>query len=222
MASDLRPDLLPPAVSAYIAERAAQPDEALTDLRARTAELGRAAGMQVSADEGALLTLLTRVVGARRAVEVGTFTGYSSICIARGLADGGHLLCCDVDEKVTAIARAAWAQAGVEDRIELRIAPALETLQALPPDSTIDLAFIDADKGGYVDYYEELLPRLRPGGVILADNTLWSGRVADEPSDDEHDNTAAIRRFNDHVAADQRVDSYILPVSDGLTVIRKR
>jgi caffeoyl-CoA O-methyltransferase len=123
---------------------------------------------------------------------------------------------------VTAIARSAWAQAGVEDRIELRIAPALETLQALPTEATVDLAFIDADKSGYVDYYEELLTRLRPGGVILADNTLWSGQVADQPAEGDHDNVASIRRFNDHVAADQRVESYILPVSDGLTVIRKR
>ena len=213
--------MLPPAISAYIAERAERPDDVLADLRERTSKLGRAAGMQVSAEEGALLTLLTKLVGARRAVEVGTFTGYSSICIARGLEPDGQLLCCDISEEYTSIARQSWAKAGVEDRIELRIAPALETLQALPA-SEIDLAFIDADKRGYPDYYEELLSRLRPGGVILVDNTLWSGRVADEPSDDEHDNTAAIRRFNDHVAADQRVESYILPVSDGLTVIRKR
>jgi caffeoyl-CoA O-methyltransferase len=221
MASDsLRPDLLPPAISAYIAERAAQPDEVLIELRERTSKLGRAAGMQVSAEEGALLTLLTMLVGARRAVEVGTFTGYSAICIARGLEPDGHLLCCDISVEYTSIARQAWATAGVEDRIELRIAPALETLRALSVDTTIDLAFIDADKRGYPDYYEELLSRLRAGGVILVDNTLWSGRVVDESADD--DDTQAIRRFNDLVAADDRVDSYVLPVSDGLTLIRKR
>jgi caffeoyl-CoA O-methyltransferase len=221
VASDpLRPDLLPPAISAYIAEHAAPPDAALVELRSRTAELGPAASMQVSADQGALLTLLTRIVGARRAVEVGTFTGYSAICIARGLTDDGQLLCCDVSEEYTAIAIQAWANAGVEDRIELRLAPALETLRTLPPDPIIDLAFIDADKGGYPSYYEEVLARLRPGGVILVDNTLWSGRVADDDVADE--GTEAIRRFNDLVAADPRVESYILPVSDGLTVIRMR
>jgi caffeoyl-CoA O-methyltransferase len=221
MASDsLRPDLLPPAISAYIAERAEQPDGVLIELRERTAKLGRAAGMQVSAEEGALLTLLTKLAGARRAVEVGTFTGYSSICIARGLEPDGHLLCCDISEEYTSIARQAWAKAGVEGRIELRIAPALETMRALPADTTIDLAFIDADKRGYPAYYEELLTRLRPGGVILVDNTLWSGQVADPSVDD--DDTQAIRRFNDLVAADGRVDSYVLPVSDGLTLIRKR
>jgi caffeoyl-CoA O-methyltransferase len=176
--------------------------------------------MQIGADQGALLTLLTRLVGARRAVEVGTFTGFSSICIARGLAPGGHLLCCDVSETYTAIARDAWAQAGLSDVIELRVAPALETLRTLPADTTIDVAFIDADKGGYADYYGELLPRVRPGGIVLADNTLWSGRVAD-PSADDGD-TVAIRAFNDMVAADDRVESYLLPIGDGLTLIRKR
>ncbi len=161
-----------------------------------------------------------KLVGAVKAIEVGTFTGYSSICIARGLAPGGHLLCCDVSEEYTAIAQHAWQQAGLSDRIELRIAPALETLRALPETADIDLAFIDADKGGYTAYFDELLLRLRPGGVILADNTLWSGRVVDADGDDE--NTGAIRTFNDKVAADDRVESCILPVSDGLTLIRKR
>ena len=176
--------------------------------------------MQVSADEGALLTLLTRLVGVESAIEVGTFTGYSSICIARGLATGGGLLCCDVSEEYTDVARAAWRDAGLLDRIELRLGPALVTLRSLPEDRTFDLAFIDADKPSYVAYYDELVPRLRPGGVILVDNTLWSGRVVDASADDE--NTIAIRRFNDHVAADDRVDSYILPESDGLTLIRRR
>jgi caffeoyl-CoA O-methyltransferase len=214
-----RDGLLPAAIAAYIAERTAPPDDVLVALQARTAELGRVAGMQIGADQGALLTLLTRLVGARRAVEVGTFTGYSSICIARGLASDGHLLCCDVSEEYTSIARHAWAEAGLSDVIELRIAPARETLRALPPDATIDLAFIDADKGGYADYYGELLPRVRPGGILLADNTLWSGRVADPDADDA--DTVAIRAFNDMVAADDRVESYLLPIGDGLTLIRK-
>ena len=214
-----RDSLLPPAIAAYIAERTAPPDGVLVALQERTAELGRAAGMQIGADQGALLTLLTRLVGARSAVEVGTFTGYSSICIARGLAPGGRLLCCDVSEEYTAIARDAWTQAGMADVIELRIAPAIDTLRALPGDATIDLAFIDADKGGYADYYAELLPRIRPGGVVLADNTLWSGRVVDETAND--DDTRAIRAFNDMVAIDGRVESYLLPIGDGLTLIRK-
>ncbi len=192
----------------------------LRDLQERTAQLGGVSAMQISADEGALLTLLTRLVGAKTAIEVGTFTGYSSICIARGLADDGRLLCCDVSEEYTDLARAAWGEAGLLDRIELRIGPALDTLRSLPEGSAFDLAFIDADKPSYVAYYDELVPRLRPGGVILVDNTLWSGRVADATAGDE--GTVGMREFNDHVAADDRVDSYILPVSDGLTVIRRR
>jgi caffeoyl-CoA O-methyltransferase len=215
-----RADVLSPELSAYIAERTTQPDEVLVALAERTAALGRAASMQIGADQGALLTLLARLVGAKRAVEVGTFTGYSSICIARGLQPGGHVLCCDVSEDYTAVAKDAWAEAGLTDVIELRLGPALETLRTLSDEATIDLAFIDADKGNYAAYYGELLPRLRPGGIILVDNTLWSGRVLDDSADD--DNTVAIRAFNDLVAADDRVDSYILPVGDGLTLVRKR
>jgi caffeoyl-CoA O-methyltransferase len=216
-----RHPFLEPAILDYIAARAAPPDDVLLALHDETvAALGDRSRMQVSPDEGALLSLLTRLVGARNAVEVGTFTGYSSICIARGLVDEGKLLCCDVSEEFTTIARRAWVSAGVSDRIELRLAPAVETLRALPRDEPIDLAFIDADKGGYVDYFEELVPRVRPGGLLLADNTLWSGRVV-EPAEEGSD-TAALQAFNDHVAADARVESFILPVRDGLTLIRKR
>jgi caffeoyl-CoA O-methyltransferase len=214
-----RETLLPSAIADYIAERTPPPDEVLARLQARTRELGRAAGMQIGADQGALLTLLTRLVGARRAVEVGTFTGFSSICIARGLAPDGSLLCCDVSETYTAIAREAWAEAGLTDIIELRIAPALETLRTLPPDPVIDLVFIDADKGGYASYFDELVPRVRPNGLLLADNTLWSGRVVDDAATD--DDTVAIKAFNDKVAADDRVESYLLPIGDGVTLIRK-
>jgi caffeoyl-CoA O-methyltransferase len=215
-----RESLLPPVIADYIAERTAPPDEVLAALQARTQALGRAAGMQIGADQGALLTLLTRLVGARRAIEVGTFTGYSSICIARGLAPGGSLLCCDISETYTAIAREAWTDAGLTDVIELRIAPALETLRALPADPVVDLAFVDADKGGYAAYFDELVPRVRPGGLLLADNTLWSGRVVDDTATD--DDTMAIKAFNDKVAADERVESYLLPIGDGLTLVRKR
>jgi caffeoyl-CoA O-methyltransferase len=151
---------------------------------------------------------------------VGTFTGFSSIAIARGLAPGGTLLCCDVSDEWTSIARDAWKQAGLDDRIELRLAPAAETLRALPQEQNIDFAFIDADKGSYWTYYSELLPRLRVGGVIAIDNVLWSGRVADmEPGDSD---TEALKDFNDRVVADERVDVVMLPVGDGVTVVCKR
>ncbi len=176
--------------------------------------------MQIGADQGALLTMLTRLVGARRAVEVGTFTGYSSLCIARGLAPGGKLLCCDVSEEWTAIARRHWEMAGVSGSIDLRLAPALETLQSLPAEPPIDLAFIDADKPSYRSYYDEIVPRLRAGGVVLLDNVLWSGAVVDEA--DTSENTEAIRAVNDHIASDDRVEAVMLPIADGLTIARKR
>jgi caffeoyl-CoA O-methyltransferase len=208
------------ATAAYIAVRTEPADDVLSDLRAETETLGDLARMQVSADQGALLTLLTGVARATFAVEVGTFTGYSSVCIARGLQPGGRLLCLDVSEEYTAIARKAWAKAGLDDRIDLQIAPALESLQALPTDEHIDVAFIDADKPNYLNYFAELVPRLRPNGLIMVDNTLWSGLVVDPATGDE--NTEALKAFNDAIAADDRVDSYLLPVSDGLTLIRKR
>jgi caffeoyl-CoA O-methyltransferase len=153
-------------------------------------------------------------------VEVGTFTGYSALCIARGLPDDGQLLACDVSEEWTAIARRYWERAGVASRIDLRLGPALDTLRALPADTRFDMGFIDADKPTYPAYYEEILTRLRPGGLILVDNVLWFGRVADPAADDPQ--TLAIRAFNDQVAADPRVDCVMLPVSDGLTILRKR
>jgi len=195
-------------------------DDVLADLRAETDALGPVARMQIGPDQGQLLTLLTRLADARLAVEVGTFTGYSSLCIARGLADGGRLICCDVNEEWTALARRAWARAGLDDRIDLRIAPAVETLSALPEDAAVDLAFIDADKPGYLDYWNALVPRTRPGGILLADNVLWSGEIADPERTDP--NTEALRAFNDAVAADDRVDVAILPAFDGLTIARKR
>jgi caffeoyl-CoA O-methyltransferase len=206
----------------YITDHSMPLDDIERDLVKETAALGSdLATMQIGPDQGALLTLLTRLMGARRAVEVGTFTGYSALCIARGMPADGHLLCCDVSEEWTGMAKRAWTRAGVADRIELRIAPAIETLRSLPEDPVLDLAFIDADKDGYIDYYEELLRRLRPGGVILADNVLWSGQVAD-PAADHDENTAAVCAFNDHVAADERVEAVMLSIGDGLTLARKR
>lgn len=194
-------------------------DPVLRDLRKETMALGPVASMQIGPDQGQLLTLFARMVDARRAVELGTFTGYSSLCIARGLAAGGTLLCCDVSEDWTAVARRAWERAGLAERIELRIAPAIETLRSLPTEPTIDLAFIDADKRSYWEYWNELVIRVRPGGVLLADNVLWSGRVADDDGDED---TSAIRAFNDRVAADDRVDVVVLPAFDGLTIGLRR
>lgn len=214
------------ATAEYIADRAPAPDDVLNALRSETEALGGISVMQVSADQGALLTLLAGISGASYAVEVGTFTGYSSICITRGMGNGGRLLCLDVSEEYTSVARRAWVSAGLDERIELRVAPAIESLRALPATEHIDLAFIDADKSGYLAYFEELLVRLRPNGLIMVDNTLWSGRVVNSADGDDDDtpdaDTATLKAFNDAIAADRRVDSYILPVSDGLTLIRKR
>lgn len=177
-------------------------------------------GSSVPPEQGVFMTILTRLVGARNAIEIGTFTGYSALSIARGLADGGRLLCCDVSEEWTAIARRAWERAGVSDRIDLRLAPAIDTLRSLPSDEVFDLAFLDADKTSHPMYYEEVLGRLRPDGVILVDNSFWFGTVLGNDTPDEE--TAAIRDFNDMVTADHRVESVILTIGDGLTLIRKR
>ena len=204
----------------YLVAHAPPLDPVLRDLKAETSALGPIARMQIAAEQGAFLTLLARAIGARHAVEVGTFTGYSAISIARGLPTDGHLLCCDVDEEWAAVARRYFRRAGLEDRITLRVAPALDTLRALPAVPPIDLAFVDADKPAYRAYYEELLPRLRPNGLILFDNVVWSGQVVD--ASDQTENTRAIRALNDFIAGDARVESVMLPIADGLTIARKR
>jgi len=202
----------------YVVAHSTSLDDVQRELIDTTAALGAIAGMQTGPDQVVLLTLLTRAIGARRAVEVGTFTGASSLAIAKGLPADGRLVCCDVSEEWTAIARDAWEKAGVADRIDLRIGPATDTLQTLTGER-IDLAYVDANKDGYIDYFEAIVPLLRPRGLLLADNTLWSGRVADEAVDD--DNTRAIRAFNDHVVADPRVDAVMVSIGDGLTVCVK-
>ena len=195
-------------------------DSVLRDLVRETHEkLGRRAGMQIAPEQGTFMTILARAIGARRAVEVGTFTGYSAICIARGLAEGGSLLCCDVSEEWTSIARRYWEKAGVSGCITLKLAPALETLRALPESANFDFSFIDADKTNYRNYYEEILRRTRPGGLLVVDNVLWGGAVLDEK--DQSDDTRAIREFNEFAASDRRVELVMLPVSDGLTIARK-
>jgi caffeoyl-CoA O-methyltransferase len=210
---------LTPEIHEYVVAHGTPPDAVQQALIDETAQLPMAM-MQISPEQGAFMTVFTRLIGARQAVEVGTFTGYSAMSIARGLPDDGHLLCCDVSEEWTSIARKAWVDAGVDGKIELKLAPAADTLRALPDEEYVDLAFIDADKPAYPVYYEELLKRLRPNGAILVDNTLWSGRIADADADDEQ--TLALRAFNDAVAADDRVDTVQLTLGDGLTILRKR
>lgn len=211
--------LLDDRLNDYVVGHTEPADAVMVRLTERTVALGDPAGMQVGPDQAAFLTMLTRFAGVSRAVEVGTFTGTSALCIARGLVDGGTLLCCDVSEEWTAIARDAWAEAGVDDRIELRIAPGIETLSSLPDDEPIDLAFIDADKPNYAAYYAEIVERLAPRGVLLVDNVLWSGKVIDASVDDR--DTVAIRAFNDLVRDDARVESVMLPIADGLTLVRR-
>ncbi|MEV4457898.1 DUF2218 domain-containing protein [Microbispora sp. NPDC049633] len=211
---------LSPVVDDYLLTHCSPADEVLRDLVVRTREeTGGAAGMQISHDEGALLTMLARMSGARLAVEVGVFTGYSSICIARGLPPGGRLLACDVSTEWTSIARNYWERAGVADRIDLRIAPALETLRALPAEPVVGFAFIDADKVNYPDYYEEVVTRLSPGGLVVIDNVFQGGRVFDPAF--QEDAQVAVRRLNETIARDERVESVMLPVRDGVTIARR-
>jgi caffeoyl-CoA O-methyltransferase len=205
---------------AYLVAHGTPPDPVLERLAADTLAMGAISRMQIAPEQGSFLTMLARLLGARLIVELGTFTGYSSVCLARGLAEGGRMICCDVSESYTNRAVQAWEEAGLRDRIDLRIAPGADTLRALPFDPPIDLAFIDADKTGYATYYEEILQRMRPGGVIAVDNVLWGGAIIDD-SDTSAD-TLALRAFNDMVLADDRVESVMLPIADGLTLCRKR
>jgi caffeoyl-CoA O-methyltransferase len=207
-------------VPRYLVAHSNPPDELAQRLIAETAALGGIASMQISTDEGAFLTAVTRLVGAVSALEVGTFTGYSALCIARGLTAKGHLLCCDVNAEWTSIARRYWAEAGLADKIELRLGPAAATLRELPAEPIFDLAFIDADKVSYSAYWDEIVPRIRAGGAIVVDNVLQRGRVVDPAASDE--NVVAIRRFNDQVVADDRVLVAMLPIRDGVTLAVKR
>ena len=211
--------LLTEELHAYVLASSTPLDEVARSLLADTAALGDVSRMQVAPEQGLLLTLLARLSGARRAVEVGTFTGFSALCLARGMPCGSRLTCCDVSEDWTAVARRAWEAAGVADRIDLVLAPAAETLAGLD-DEPVDLCFIDADKGGYPTYWDLLVPKVRPGGLLLVDNVLWRGNVLD-PTDQEPD-TVALRAFNEKVAADERVDVVVLPIADGLTFAVKR
>jgi caffeoyl-CoA O-methyltransferase len=207
------------AIYEYLLAHRTPDDDVVRELREETAKLGDRAVMQIAPDQATLLRLLVAAIGATRAIEVGTFTGLSSLAIARGLPEHGRLLCLDVSEEWTAIARRAWAKAGVAGRIELRIAPAAETLRGLPPDPVLDFAFIDADKKGYPVYWEEIVKRLRPGGLIAADNVLWEGEVV--KPEEQGEDVVAIRRFNELVVQDRRVECVMLAIADGLTLARK-
>ncbi len=215
-----RHSVLSDVVAAYIETFSSGPDEVQRELIATTAELGEPSIMQISPAQGTLMAMITNLVQPKFAVELGTFTGYSALSVARALPAGGRLMCCDVSEEWTAIAREFWERAGVADRIDLRIGPALDTLRSLPAEPEIDLAFIDADKANYVTYYEEILPRLSQRGVILVDNTLWYGTVADTDNTDPV--AAEIRSFNAHVNSDDRVDVVVIPIADGLSIITRR
>lgn len=205
----------------YVVAHGTPPGDLERDLVAETLRAtGGASRMQIEPEYAALLTMLTRLVNARNAVEVGTFTGMSSLAIGRGLADGGRLVCFDISAEYTAIAQRYWQRAGLADRIELRLGPAAEGLAALPEEPHLDLAFIDADKEGYAAYWDALVPRMRSGGVLIVDNVLWSGHVLDEKPKDT--STAALIAFNAKAAADDRVDVVMLPFSDGVTLARKR
>jgi caffeoyl-CoA O-methyltransferase len=212
--------LLAPEMHDYVLAHSTPADEIQQALIEETLALGTVSRMLIAPDQGRLLTLLARAVGARSAVEVGTFTGHSALCIARGLPEDGHLLCCDISEEWTSVARKYWEKAGLSDRIELRLAPAIDTLRALPEEEQFDLAFIDADKGGYLGYWREVVPRVRAGGLIMVDNTFSHGRVIDAGNDNPL--VIAVRDFNDHAAADDRVDVVMVPIGDGLTLARKR
>ena len=196
--------------------------DSLRRLREETAAMPLAI-MQIAPEQGQFMALLVELTGALRCIEVGVFTGYSSLAVALALPADGHITACDISEEFTAVARRYWAEAGVDHKIDLRLAPALETLDALIAEGgagTYDFAFVDADKSEYGDYYERLLTLLRPGGLILIDNVLWSGRVAD-PEIQTAD-TVAIRAFNEKLKRDERISLSMLPVADGLTFARKR
>jgi caffeoyl-CoA O-methyltransferase len=208
-------------LNAYLCAHSSPPDAVLRELANETADLfPTETNLAIAPEQGTLMTLLTQITGAASAIEIGTFTGYSSICIARGLADSGRLLCCDINAEWTSVARKYWEKAGLADRIELRLGPAIDTLRSLPASEVFDLAFIDADKGGYLGYWREVVPRVRPGGLIMVDNTFSHGRVIDAGNDNPL--VISIRDFNDHAAADDRVDLVMVPIGDGLTLARKK
>jgi len=212
----------PGDIHAYIERVGYREPAALAKLREATASHPQI-NMQVAPEQGAVLALLVEIIGARRALEIGTFTGYSSLAVALALPADGHLVCCDVSDEYTATARRFWAEAGVADKVELRLAPATDTLDALLADGeagAFDLAFIDADKPAYGDYWERCLRLVRPGGLIVLDNMLFHGRAVHPAPDDV--NGGAIHALNERIAADERVSFVLLGIADGMTIARRR
>lgn len=214
MTSDIA--FLDRAVGRYLTAHTTPPSDLQQRLIDQTQGMPNA-GMQIGHPQAQFMAMLTRLLRPETVVEIGTFTGYSALVVAEALVGDARLIACDVSEKWTAIGRPYWEEAGVADRIDLRIGPASETLSAFEPGTRVDMAFIDADKSGYIGYFEQLVPMLGERGVILVDNVLWDGQVVD-PDDDRPD-TVALRRFNDHVLADPRVDVVLLPVGDGVSMI---
>ena len=204
----------------YLVEQGARQDETLARVQAETAAMGSLSAMQIAPDQGAFMEILTRAIGAQEALEIGTFTGYSAISIARGLAPAGRLLCLELSEEYAEIAARNLEAAGVADRVEIITGPAGETLRKLPEQEHFDLVFIDADKTGYGVYFEEALKRTRSGGLILLDNVLQDGRVLDPDPDDE--STNAIVALNEELARDERIDIAMVAIADGITIARKR
>jgi len=212
-----RAPLLPPKVARYLHEHSVREAPILRELRAATASVPHS-GMQIGADQGQFMAMLVKLMGARRCLEIGTYTGYSALAVALALPGDGSIVCCDVSEEWTAVGKPFWKKAGVEHKIDLRIGPALETLKMLT--GPLDFVFIDADKPNYINYYERCLELLRAGGLIAVDNVLWSGGVANDKIKDPL--TVALRRFNDHVHKDERVDLAMLSIGDGVTLAFKR
>lgn len=208
-----------PAISAYLAQHRSPDDPLLRELREETLALGKISGMQVAAGQGQFLATLIASMAASQVLEVGTFTGYSSICMAKELPENGKLICFDVSEEYTAVAKRYWEKAGLADRIELRLGPALETLAALPAGEWVDFAFVDADKVNYWNYVQEIIPRMRRNGLIVVDNVLWAGSVV--KPEDERETTVSIRQFNERIVGDARVDNLIVAIGDGLNILRK-
>ena len=210
-----------PGLNDYILSTTLRDDPLLSDLREETARMSEG-GMHISPDQGQLMAMLVKLIGATRAIEVGVFTGCSSLCVARALPDDGRLVACDISVEYTDIARRYWERAGVAGKIDLRIGPAIDTLDGLISEGetgTFDFAFIDADKGNYPRYYDSCLQLLRSGGLLLVDNALWGGRVADPERTD--DITSVLRELNGKAARDRRVEVSLLPIGDGVLLARK-
>lgn len=223
--SELKHLPISPATRDYLLGCSSPQEPAVTSLIRRTAEIGDPAVMLIPVEQAALITMLTRLLNARTAVDIGTFTGFSALAMARGLAPGGRVITCDITDEWTDIAREHWKLAGVADRIDFHLAPADDTLRELPDETSVDIAFLDADKDNYETYYHRIVPMLRPGALLLVDNILFNGYVLDPALAEEgimQTSATALRYFNAMLAADRRMEAVALPIADGLTIARKK